>query len=150
MRDRGEISWQLRVGVHCGEVTIEEDGDLLGDAVNVSARLEGKADVGGVAVSKKVVDILAAEKERSLSMWRDQKRKKNKNRELEDETLTMNPRHCHSTVNNGSTVDSMLGEPLLAQHAVYRGPFTLKSVPHTIHVYKISMDQTSTEHTAAC
>ena len=53
------------------ELVADEDGDLLGDAVNVSARLEGKADVGGVAVSKKVVDILAADKEKTKSMWQD-------------------------------------------------------------------------------
>ena len=36
LREKGEIAWQLRVGIHAGEVTVEEDGDLLGDAVNVS------------------------------------------------------------------------------------------------------------------
>jgi TolB-like protein/class 3 adenylate cyclase/Flp pilus assembly protein TadD len=41
---------ELRVGVHLGDVVVEDD-DLLGDGVNVAARLEGIADPGGVFLS---------------------------------------------------------------------------------------------------
>src|SRR3984885_8941456 len=32
---------ELRVGIHLGDVIEESDGDLMGDGVNIAARLEG-------------------------------------------------------------------------------------------------------------
>jgi adenylate cyclase len=43
---------ELRVGIHLGDVVEESDGDLMGDGVNVAARLEGIADSGGICVSE--------------------------------------------------------------------------------------------------
>ncbi len=40
---------RVRIGVHMGEVVVQ-DGDLLGHDVNVAARLQGEAPVGGVCV----------------------------------------------------------------------------------------------------
>src|SRR5262245_33192325 len=34
---------ELRVGIHLGDVVEESDGDLMGDGVNIAARLEGIA-----------------------------------------------------------------------------------------------------------
>ena len=35
---------EFRIGVHLGDVVEEADGDLMGDGVNIAARLEGVAD----------------------------------------------------------------------------------------------------------
>ena len=43
---------QLRVGIHLGDVMKQPDGDLLGDGVNIAARLEGIAEPGGICLSK--------------------------------------------------------------------------------------------------
>jgi adenylate cyclase len=41
----------FRVGVHLGDVVEEADGDLMGDGVNVAARLEGLCEPGGICLS---------------------------------------------------------------------------------------------------
>jgi TolB-like protein/class 3 adenylate cyclase/Flp pilus assembly protein TadD len=43
---------QFRVGVHLGDVVEEADGDLMGDGVNIAARLEGICEPGGVCLSE--------------------------------------------------------------------------------------------------
>ena len=43
----------LRVGIHEGEVTLK-DGDVLGDDVNIAARIEPFSAIGGIAISGKV------------------------------------------------------------------------------------------------
>ena len=43
---------EFRVGIHVGEVVEESDGDLMGDAVNVAARLEGIAKPGAICLSE--------------------------------------------------------------------------------------------------
>ena len=43
---------EFRIGVHLGDVVEESDGDLMGDGVNIAARLEGIAQPGAVCLSE--------------------------------------------------------------------------------------------------
>jgi TolB-like protein/class 3 adenylate cyclase/Tfp pilus assembly protein PilF len=43
---------EFRVGIHLGDVVEESDGDLMGDGVNVAARLEGIAKPGAICLSE--------------------------------------------------------------------------------------------------
>jgi TolB-like protein/class 3 adenylate cyclase/Tfp pilus assembly protein PilF len=42
----------FRIGIHLGDVVEEPDGDLMGDGVNIAARLEGIATPGAVCLSE--------------------------------------------------------------------------------------------------
>jgi adenylate cyclase len=42
---------EFRIGIHLGDVVEEADGDLMGGAVNIAARLEGIAQPGGIILS---------------------------------------------------------------------------------------------------
>jgi TolB-like protein/class 3 adenylate cyclase/Tfp pilus assembly protein PilF len=43
---------QFRVGIHVGDVVEESDGDLMGDGVNIAARLQGVAKPGAICLSE--------------------------------------------------------------------------------------------------
>ena len=43
---------EYRVGIHLGDVVEESDGDLMGDGVNIAARLEGIAKPGAICLSE--------------------------------------------------------------------------------------------------
>jgi adenylate cyclase len=43
---------EFRIGIHLGDVVEEEDGDLMGDGVNIASRLEGVAKPGAICLSE--------------------------------------------------------------------------------------------------
>ena len=43
---------EFRVGIHLGDVVEESDGDLMGDGVNIAARLEGICEPGAICRSE--------------------------------------------------------------------------------------------------
>ncbi len=52
------VRLELRCAIHMGEVTVE-GADLLGDGINVVARLQAHAPIGGVVVSAAVMDLIS-------------------------------------------------------------------------------------------
>jgi TolB-like protein/class 3 adenylate cyclase/Flp pilus assembly protein TadD len=47
---------EFRIGINLGDVVVEADGDLVGDGVNVAARLEAIAEPGGICLSRSAYD----------------------------------------------------------------------------------------------
>ena len=42
----------FRIGIHLGDIVEESDGDLMGDGINIAARLEGIAKPGAICLSE--------------------------------------------------------------------------------------------------
>ena len=47
-----DLRIEFRIGIHLGDVVEEPDGDLMGDSVNIAARLEGIAAPGAICLSE--------------------------------------------------------------------------------------------------
>jgi len=56
-QSRGHDQVQFRIGVNSGDVLID-GSDIVGDGVNVAARLEGVAEPGGVCISDAVHELV--------------------------------------------------------------------------------------------
>src|SRR5260370_15317659 len=62
----------FRIGVHLGEVMVDEDNhDLFGDGVNLAERLEAMSGPGGIAVSRAVRHVTELQVEHALVHCRE-------------------------------------------------------------------------------
>jgi adenylate cyclase len=52
-----EQALEHRIGIHVGDV-FRQDGRVAGDGVNIAARLQAKAPIGGISVSQTVHDLI--------------------------------------------------------------------------------------------
>jgi class 3 adenylate cyclase len=50
---------RFRIGIHQGDIIIDETGDIHGNGVNIAARLEGLAESGGICISDRVQEDAA-------------------------------------------------------------------------------------------
>jgi Adenylate cyclase, family 3 (some proteins contain HAMP domain) len=57
-KDTTVIKLEYRIGINMGDV-VKEGDNLLGDGVNIAARLEALAQPGGITISKNVYDLVA-------------------------------------------------------------------------------------------
>jgi class 3 adenylate cyclase len=57
---------EFRIGIHLGDIVEESDGDLMGDGVNIAARLEGVSEPGGVCLSEQAY---GQSRGGSISQW---------------------------------------------------------------------------------
>jgi class 3 adenylate cyclase/TolB-like protein len=55
--DNGDVKLEFRIGINMGDVIVK-DGNLLGDGVNIAARLEALSQPNGICISKSVYDLV--------------------------------------------------------------------------------------------
>jgi adenylate cyclase len=58
---------EFRVGIHVGDVVEESDGDLMGDGVNIAARLESLAKPGTICLSEQAYWQVKTRLDRAVS-----------------------------------------------------------------------------------
>ena len=76
LSDETEVKLQFRIGINSGDVIKEKD-NLLGDGVNIAARLEALAQPGGIALSKVIYDYVKGKTEYAFNDLGIQKVKEN-------------------------------------------------------------------------
>ena len=52
-----DVKLEFRIGINMGDVIVK-DGNLLGDGVNIAARLEALSQPNGICISKSVYDLV--------------------------------------------------------------------------------------------
>ena len=56
-KDDVSVKLEFRIGINSGDV-VKEKGNLLGDGVNIAARLEALAQTGGITISKSIYEFV--------------------------------------------------------------------------------------------
>ncbi len=102
---------RYRVGVNLGDIVIEGD-DILGDGVNIAARLEGLAEPGGIAISGKVRRELEGKLALRFTEL-GEKKLKNIERLVTVHTVEMNGDDTSGT-QELATLDALLEKPAVA------------------------------------
>jgi TolB-like protein len=57
--DKTDTKLEFRIGINMGDV-LQKEGNLLGDGVNIAARLEALAQPNGISISKSVYDLVVS------------------------------------------------------------------------------------------
>ena len=55
--DKTDTKLEFRIGINMGDV-VQKEGNLLGDGVNIAARLEALAQPNGISISKSMYDLV--------------------------------------------------------------------------------------------
>ena len=74
--DKINVPLEFRIGISMGDV-IKEKENLLGDGVNIAARLEALAQTNGITISKNIYDLVKAKTSNQYNDLGIQKVKKN-------------------------------------------------------------------------
>lgn len=61
-------SFKLRIGIHLGDIIVEDE-DIIGEGVNIAARIETAAEPGGIALSD---DAYRQVRDRTDVVWREE------------------------------------------------------------------------------
>ncbi len=74
--DKTEVKLAFRIGINMGDV-VKKEGNLIGDGVNIAARLEALAQPNGISISKSVYDFVVPKTKMAFNDLGVQKVKQN-------------------------------------------------------------------------
>ena len=74
--DKTDIKLEYRIGINMGDV-VKKDNNLIGDGVNIAARLEALAQANGITISKSVYDFVVPKTKMTFNDLGVQKVKQN-------------------------------------------------------------------------
>ena len=94
-----KVNIEFRVGINMGDV-VETDGNLLGDGVNIAARLEALSMPGGVSISKSVHDMIVG---KTKLTFKNQGLQKVKQNEFYVYDVVIDPTQTRTLKAKGST-----------------------------------------------
>tara|TARA_Y200000002_G_scaffold378299_1_gene385395 strand:- start:77 stop:1948 length:1872 start_codon:yes stop_codon:yes gene_type:complete len=100
--DYSDVKLEFRLGINMGDV-VSKDGNLLGDGVNIAARLEALAQPGGITISKSIYDFVVPKTKMTFNDLGVQKVKQN---EFHAYDILLHPSQKRTIrkKNNGSTL----------------------------------------------
>ena len=74
--DKVDVKLEFRLGINMGDV-VKKEGNLIGDGVNIAARLEALAQPSGISISKSVYDFVVPKTKMTFNDLGVQKVKQN-------------------------------------------------------------------------
>ena len=74
--DKVDVKLEFRIGINMGDV-VKKDNNLIGDGVNIAARLEALAQPNGISISKSVYDFVVPKTKMTFNDLGIQKVKQN-------------------------------------------------------------------------
>ena len=103
--DKTDIKLEFRIGINMGDV-VKKDNNLIGDGVNIAARLEALAQANGITISKSVYDFVVPKTKMTFNDLGVQKVKQN---EFHAFDILLDPSQKRSLKTNSNSMMPMLG-----------------------------------------
>ena len=104
---------EFRLGIHVGDIVQESDGDLMGDGVNIAARLESICEPGGVCLSRSAYEqVRDRVKESFIDLG--EKQLKNIARPIHAYGIARDNRHARSDALSDKPALSLPDKPSIA------------------------------------
>ena len=128
--DETDIKLEYRIGINMGDV-VKKDNNLIGDGVNIAARLEALAQANGITISKSVYDFVVPKTKMTFNDLGVQKVKQN---EFHAFDILLDPSQKRSLKTKSNSMQPMLGAVAAVLAIVIAGFFMLNRGEDTTEI----------------
>jgi len=116
LSEETSVKLKFRIGINSGDVVKEKD-NLLGDGVNIAARLEALAQTGGIPISKVIYDFI---KGKTSYEFHDLGIQKIKQNEFHAYDLILDPSQKRKLDGNNTNISKKKNLAIVAVFAIIR------------------------------